>query len=102
MKQVGVIILNWNGAELLRRYLPTVIAGTDAAIADVIVADNGSTDNSLKVLQEEFPEVKMLKFDKNYGFCTLTRCYSTAMCVRRRDGSTRCRTIWRRIPKWVL
>ena len=68
MKQVGVIILNWNGAELLRRYLPTVIAGTDAAIADVIVADNGSTDNSLQVLQEKFPEVKVLKFDKNYGF----------------------------------
>jgi GT2 family glycosyltransferase len=68
MKQVAVIILNWNGAELLRRYLPTVITGTDAAIADVIVADNGSTDNSLKVLQEEFPEVKVLKFDKNYGF----------------------------------
>ena len=68
MKQVAVIILNWNGAELLRRYLPTVIAGTDAAIADVIVADNGSTDNSLKVLQEEFPKVKVLKFDKNYGF----------------------------------
>ena len=67
MKQVGVIILNWNGAELLRRYLPTVIAGTDAAIADVIVADNGSTDNSLQVLQEEFPEVEVLKFDKGQG-----------------------------------
>ena len=68
MKQVGVIILNWNGAELLRRYLPTVIAGTDAAIADVIVADNGSTDNSLQVLQEEFPGVQVLRFEKNYGF----------------------------------
>ncbi len=32
MKKVAVIILNWNGAELLRRYLPTVIAGTDDAI----------------------------------------------------------------------
>ena len=68
MKQVAVIILNWNGAELLRRYLPTVIAGTDAAIADVIVADNGSTDNSLQVLQEEFPGVQILRFEKNYGF----------------------------------
>ena len=68
MKQVAVIILNWNGAELLRRYLPTVIAGTDAAIADVIVADNGSTDESLQVLQQEFPEVQVLKLDKNYGF----------------------------------
>ena len=67
MKQVAVIILNWNGAELLRRYLPTVIAGTDAAIADVIVADNGSTDESLQVLLQEFPDVKILKFEKNYG-----------------------------------
>ena len=68
MKRVAVIILNWNGAKLLQRYLPTVIEGTDAAIADVIVADNGSTDDSLQVLQQEFPEVKVLKFDKNYGF----------------------------------
>jgi len=68
MKKVAVIILNWNGAALLRRYLPTVIAGTDDAIADVIVADNGSTDESLTVLQEEFPGVKVLKFDENYGF----------------------------------
>ena len=68
MKQVAVIILNWNGAKLLRRYLPTVIEGTDAAIADVIVADNGSTDESLQVLEQEFPEVKVLKFDRNYGF----------------------------------
>ena len=60
--------MNWNGAKLLRRYLPTVLEGTDAAIADVIVADNGSTDESLNVLREEFPEVKVLSFDKNHGF----------------------------------
>jgi len=68
VKRVAVIILNWNGAALLRRYLPSVISGTDAAIADVIVADNGSTDESLQVLQDEFPEVKVLKFDQNHGF----------------------------------
>ena len=68
MKQVAVIILNWNGAELLRRYLPTVIAGTDGDVADIIVADNGSTDDSLKVLREEFPEIRVLEFDDNYGF----------------------------------
>ena len=68
MKQVAVIILNWNGTKLLRRYLPTVIAGTDAAIADIIVADNGSTDDSIAVLEQEFPEVKVLKLDRNYGF----------------------------------
>ena len=68
MKKVAVIILNWNGAHLLRHYLPSVIEGTDAAVADVIVADNGSTDESLKVLREEFPQVKVLAFDKNHGF----------------------------------
>lgn len=46
MKPVAVIILNWNGAALLRRYLPSVVANTNPDIADVIVADNGSTDNS--------------------------------------------------------
>ena len=68
MKKVAVIILNWNGAGLLRRYLPTVIAGTDSAIASVIVVDNGSTDNSLDVLSSEFPDVQVVAFDKNYGF----------------------------------
>ncbi len=68
MKKVAVIILNWNGAALLRRYLPSVVANTNAELADVIVADNGSTDDSLKVLGEEFPGVKTLTFDQNYGF----------------------------------
>ena len=68
MKPVAVIILNWNGANLLRRYLPTVLAGTSADLADVIVADNGSTDDSRRVLEQEFPTVKKLYLDKNYGF----------------------------------
>ncbi len=42
MKPVAVIILNWNGAALLRRYLPSVIANTNSTIADVIVADNAA------------------------------------------------------------
>lgn len=68
MKSVAVIILNWNGENLLRRFLPSVIAGTDSDIADVIVADNGSTDGSLQVLASEFPHVRVLEFDRNYGF----------------------------------
>ena len=68
MKPVAVIILNWNGAKLLRKYLPTVLAGTDAGIADIIVADNGSSDDSITVLEQEFPQVKIFAFDKNYGF----------------------------------
>lgn len=67
-KPVAVIILNWNGADLLRRFLPSVIANTDAELARVIVADNGSTDNSLDVLKNEFPAVEVMTFDRNYGF----------------------------------
>jgi len=62
----SVIILNWNGAEMLRTYLPSVVANT--ANADVIVADNGSTDNSLEVLKTEFPTIKTILLDRNYGF----------------------------------
>lgn len=68
MPPVAVIILNWNGQRLLRRFLPSVISGTDSALADIIVADNGSTDGSLELLQREFPSVKVISFDKNHGF----------------------------------
>lgn len=67
-KPVSVIILNWNGEKLLREYLPSVIKYTPSDIADVIVADNGSTDSSLVVLRREFPTVKVMKFEKNLGF----------------------------------
>ena len=51
---------------MLRTYLPSVVANT--ANAEVIVADNGSTDNSLDVLAHEFPTVKTILLDRNYGF----------------------------------
>ncbi len=68
MKKIAVIILNWNGAALLRQYMPSVVAGTDTTIADIIVADNGSQDDSLELLAREFPEVHVLPFEKNCGF----------------------------------
>ena len=68
MKPVAVIILNWNGEKLLREFLPSVVANTDTSIADVIVADNGSTDGSRELLRKEFPQVKLLEFDENLGF----------------------------------
>lgn len=68
MKRTAVIILNWNGADLLRRFLPSVVANTPADTADVIVADNGSTDCSLQLLASDFPSVKVISFPENLGF----------------------------------
>ncbi|MCC8119912.1 MAG: glycosyltransferase family 2 protein [Bacteroidales bacterium] len=65
---IAVIILNWNGEKLLEEFLPKVIANTDSSLARVIVADNGSTDGSVKILKQDFPEVEVLLLDKNYGF----------------------------------
>lgn len=67
-KTVAVIILNWNGEKLLGEFLPSVDRFTPRRIADVIVADNGSTDGSLGLLRRDFPDVAVLPFDKNLGF----------------------------------
>lgn len=64
----SVVILNWNGVGHLRTYLPSVIAHSAIEGCEVIVADNGSTDDSLAVLAKEFPSVKTIVLDKNYGF----------------------------------
>ncbi len=53
---------------MLRTYLPSVVSYTDIEGCEVIVADNGSTDCSLEVLSKEFPTVKTIVLDKNYGF----------------------------------
>lgn len=64
----SIIILNWNGVNHLRTYLPSVVAHSAVKGCEVIVADNGSTDSSLAMLAEEFPSVKTIVLDKNYGF----------------------------------
>lgn len=67
MDKIAIVILNWNGATMLRRYLPTVIAHSQGE-AVVHVADNASTDDSLSLLSESFPEVRQILLDKNWGF----------------------------------
>lgn len=64
--KLSIVILNWNGAEMLRRFLPSVIEHSPEA--EIVVADNGSTDDSLKLLAEQFPDIRTLSFDHNYGF----------------------------------
>jgi GT2 family glycosyltransferase len=67
-KKVIIVILNWNGVELLDKYLPSVIQNSVDPDVSVLVVDNGSTDESVNFLKENFPSVKILQLDKNYGF----------------------------------
>lgn len=64
-----IVILNWNGAAHLRRFLPHVISSCPEGV-EVIVADNGSTDSSVEMLRAEFPTVTLLEMDRNYGFAS--------------------------------
>ncbi|MEG1544585.1 MAG: glycosyltransferase, partial [Tannerellaceae bacterium] len=66
--QVAVVILNWNGCQLMEQFLPSVIAHTPTNRAEVVVADNGSTDQSLEMLRHRFPSVRLIVLDKNHGF----------------------------------
>lgn len=67
MDKVAVVILNWNGMEMMRRYLPTVVNFSKDE-ATVCVADNASTDDSIYMLRTEFPQCRVIALDKNWGF----------------------------------
>ncbi len=67
MPVTKVVILNWNGSAHLRTFLPSVICTTPSDIG-IVVADNGSTDDSRNVIRLEFPSVELLELDANYGF----------------------------------
>ena len=67
MSSTKIVILNWNGTAHLRRYLPSVVAAAAPGVG-IVVADNGSTDDSVAMLRQEFPGVELLQLDCNYGF----------------------------------
>lgn len=67
MTKTSVVILNYNGEKFLRQFLPSVIQFSNSA--EIVVADNASTDQSLDILRAEFPTVRIIALDKNYGFC---------------------------------
>ena len=68
MTKISVVILNWNGKRFLEKFLKSVVSNIDNSNTDIWVADNGSTDSSVSVIQDNFPDVKLICFDKNYGF----------------------------------
>ncbi|RAR70684.1 glycosyltransferase family 2 protein [Flavobacterium aciduliphilum] len=66
LKKIAVVILNWNGEQLLEQFLPTLLAFSTEAT--VYVADNNSTDQSLTLLKNKFPSVKIISNSGNFGF----------------------------------
>lgn len=84
-RKIAVVILNWNGEKhkLLRHYLPSVVSFTPDNVADVVVADNGSDDDSLAILKEFFPSVRALPLSSNLGFA---EGYNRAIGMLNKEG----------------
>lgn len=68
-RNASIVIPNWNGKELLEKYLPSVVKAMEARLgSEAIVVDNGSTDGSAEFVADKFPQVKLLRLDHNLGF----------------------------------
>ena len=68
MNKITIVILNWNGVDMMRRYLTDVVNYSIVDNAVVYVADNASTDDSVEMLRSEYPQVKVILLEKNWGF----------------------------------
>ncbi len=66
--KTAVVILNWNTRDYLARFLPPLLDSCKGHDAEVIVADSASTDGSVELLGERFPQVRRIELDCNYGF----------------------------------
>jgi GT2 family glycosyltransferase len=65
--KIAVVILNWNGKKFLQQFLPSVLSATYSNY-EVIVSDNGSTDDSIAFLQNNYPAIRIIKLEDNRGF----------------------------------
>ena len=66
--KIAIVILNWNGVKLFEKFLPSVIENSQGENIKIIVADNGSTDNSIEFIEQNFPSIKIIDLKENYGF----------------------------------
>lgn len=67
LPKVAVVIIHWNNLYLLEKFLPSVLQSTYINL-EIIVADNASTDNSVQWLKENYPSIRIIQLDKNYGY----------------------------------
>ena len=62
--KTAVVILNWNGKKLLEQFIPSVISHTVSDDCSVVIADNGSTDDSVAFMKAEYPDVPLIVLDR--------------------------------------
>jgi GT2 family glycosyltransferase len=67
-KKAAVVILNWNTCNMLKEFLPKVVKNSKHKDITIVVADNGSTDGSAELVKDQFPEVRLICLNENYGF----------------------------------
>ncbi|SEM63837.1 hypothetical protein SAMN05192574_101281 [Mucilaginibacter gossypiicola] len=65
--KVAVVILNWNGLKYLKQFLPSVLSSTYPNL-EIVMGDNASSDDSVAFMRENYPSVRIIQNDKNYGF----------------------------------
>mgnify|MGYP000923795743 CR=1 FL=1 len=65
--KIAIVILNWNGKQLLEKFIPTVLQHSKN-VATIYVIDNASTDRSISILTEKFPDVKIVQNSENGGY----------------------------------
>ncbi len=94
---VAIVILNWNGVKFLKQFLPSVLNSTYSN-KKIIVADNASSDDSIKMLKEDFPEVEILVNPSNEGFA---KGYNTALKKIKSDIYILLNSDVEVTPRWI-
>mgnify|MGYP002625083622 CR=1 FL=1 len=89
MTKLAIVILNWNGKKFLEQFLSILISHTPSW-AEIIIADNASTDDSVSFLQTQYPQLRLIQNEQNYGFAggynqALTQVQAEYYCLINSD-----------------
>lgn len=96
--KIAIVILNWNGQKHLELFLPSVIA-TQYSNFEIIVADNGSSDDSVSFLEKHYPDIRIIRFTQNYGFA---KGYNEALKLVEADYYVLLNSDVEVTPEWLV
>jgi GT2 family glycosyltransferase len=67
-KKIAVVIINYNGKDLLKKFLPSVVKYSDKNISEIFIIDNNSIDGSINFIKKKYSSINIIQNDKNYGY----------------------------------